>query len=438
MGSVATSFLAENWKKLTHSMTGDAALLAGSHYASAAVGLLTTIGAARLLGPENYGLVAMAMAYPTLLWSIVGIKSVSVTARYVASFHTTDRVDELMSICKFGYVVDFLLSAMAVILIGLTGWWVAKHVYNLPDATWLMIGYATSFPFLSLIGTSGAILLGLRRFEWLAALWLFDRIVTLVLVLGLLSSGFGVPGAILGTAAGHVAIGLASVSAATYILHRHAAGLWWWRGSVWQVLTWRNELAGLFGWNYLMVTLSGIMSEAPLMLIGRFRGPQEAGLFRLATTVVTAGSYLERSLGNVVYPVLTARYIAGERESLKSTLKRWTLKGGLPAGALILLTIPFLGAIMPFVLGPGYAAVVPGAQMMMIGVTVSTMFFWLTSYYYASGQIGFWTKTYGVYAVLTLALGWFFIVQWGLLGMAALVALGKVSFTLSLGKSALD
>ncbi len=437
MGNIATPSLTEIWRRLRHPLAGDAALLAASHYVAAAVGLLTAVGTARVLGPDKYGLTAMAMAYPSLLWSVVGIKSVTVTARYIANFHSTNRVDELMSICKFGYALDFLLSTLTLIFTGLTSWWVASHVYNLPDSAGLMIGYAMSFPFFSLTGTSWAIFLGLRRFQWLAALWLLDRVMTLFLVLGFVLFGLGVRGAVLGMAAGHVAIGLAMASGATYLLYRQGLGLWW-KGSIRHVLSWRGELTSFIGWNYLHVTFSGLMTEAPLMLLGRFRGPQEAGLYRLATSLVTAGSYLEKSLGSVVYPELTARWAVGERETLKSLLKRWTVRGGLPAGALVFLTIPLLGILIPIVLGPGYVAIVPGAQVMMIGVMVSTTFFWLTSYYFASGQIGFWTKTYGAYTVLTILLGWFFVLQWGLLGMAALVALGKVSFTLSMGKFALD
>ena len=31
-----------------------------------------------------------------------------------------------------------------------------------------------------------------------------------------------------------------------------------------------------------MVTLSGLLTQVPLMLLGKFRGPEEAGFYRLA------------------------------------------------------------------------------------------------------------------------------------------------------------
>jgi O-antigen/teichoic acid export membrane protein len=61
---------------------------------------------------------------------------------------------------------------------------------------------------------------------------------------------------------------------------------------------------------------------------------------------------------------------------------------------------------------------------------VSAVFFWLNPLYYASGKIGLWTKVYGLYAVLAIGLSWFCIQQWGFFGMATVVAVGKVLFTL--------
>jgi hypothetical protein len=72
---------------------------------------------------------------------------------------------------------------------------------------------------------------------------------------------------------------------------------------------------------------------------------------------------------------------------------------------------------------------VSGAQIMMTGAAVSAMFFWLNAGYYASGRIGLWTRGYGIYTTVVLGLAWWCVQQWGFLGVAGLVTLGKVLFT---------
>ena len=95
-------------------------------------------------------------------------------------------------------------------------------------------------------------------------------------------------------------------------------------------------------------------------------------------------------------------------------------------------SILLLPVVVPVVFDSSYSPMVSGAQIMMVGTTVSTVFFWLQAYYYASGKIGIWAKAYGLYTVLIIGLAWLCVQWWGFMGMASLVAAGKVLFTLSM------
>jgi|SoiMetStandDraft_2_1073263.scaffolds.fasta_scaffold00222_1 O-antigen/teichoic acid export membrane protein len=426
-----TAYLISLRQTLRHPLASDVRLLTLSWYLAGGLGLLTNIVAARWLGPAAYGTAALAMAYPMLLWSFVDVKSASVTTRYIASFRAAGRNEELKSICKLGYGLDFLVSVATAMLVGGTGWWVARSVYNLPQISWLMMVYAASFPVSSLCSTSWAILTSWQKFRWLAVLSILDKLITLALVLGLLLAEFGALGLVMANAVGQVANGLIMMLAATYILRRDGLDFWW-STSLKEVAPLRKELGSLLGWNYVAVTLRGVMGQVPLILLGRLRGPEEASFYRLATSLTTVGSYLENVLERVTYPILSARWSAGARESLKSTLKHWTLRGGLPVGALMLLTIPLLPIFVPMVFGSGYSPMTLGVQVMMVGTALSAMFFWLSSSFYAFGRIALWTKAYGLYTVLFIVLAWFCIQWWGFPGLAGLTAVGKVGFILSM------
>ncbi len=191
----------------------------------------------------------------------------------------------------------------------------------------------------------------------------------------------------------------------------------------------KGELLGFFGWNYLLVTLSGLVGQLPIIFLGRLRSPEEAGFYRLATSITTVGSYFESSLGRVVYPVLSARWGIEKREQIFASLRRWTLTAGLPVSLLLVVIIPLLPLAMAIFFGPAYQPAVPGIQVMVIGAAVSALFFWLSAFYYASGAVKFWTLGYALYSLLVISGGWFIIQQWGFLGIAALVALGKMAFT---------
>jgi O-antigen/teichoic acid export membrane protein len=411
-------------------MARDTGLLALSQYVSAGLDFLTVVVATRWLGPSDYGLAALVMAYPTLLWSFVGTKSVSLTTRYIASFRALGRSEDLVGMCKLGYSLDIIAATGAFLLVSATGFWVAEHIFKIPEMAWLMVAYAGAFPFLSLTGTSWAILSSWHKFYWFAVLQVLYHGVTFIAVLAGLLAGFLVPGMVLAMALSRTVTGLAIMGVATYVLHCDGLGFWW-NASLKRVTPLLKELRAFFGWNYVAVTLSGLAGQAPLMILGRLRGPEEAGFYRLATSLIAMGSYMESALGRVVYPALAARWGTGERESLTRTLKRWTWRVGLPAGGLMLLTIPFLPITVPLVFASSYSPMVSGVQVMMVGAAVSIMFFWLNSFYYASGRIALWTKAYGLYTVFIIGLAWFCIQQWGFFGLASVVGLGEVLFTVS-------
>lgn len=408
-----------------------AGTLAAAQYLSAGIRFVTAAIAARKLGPADYGTAAMIMAFPSLVWSFASVKSVSVTTRYISQYRAERRFAELLSVCKFGFLLDLLVSGVAVLLVFLAAGWWAKGVHDAPGTAWLAIAYAASFPFCSFAGTGWAILSSWMRFRSLAVLQALDAAFTLLLVGGMLAAGMGVGGLIIGMAVGQAVAGLAMAAAATHTLEREKLGHWW-KFSFEHVASMRRELGSLFGWNYLLVTLSGVLVQVPVMLLGRFRSPQEAGFFRLATSISVVGSYMESSLVKVAYPVLSARWVGtgveGGADGMRSALRRWTLRGGLPLGILLALAIPLIPVLVPPVFGAGYRPMIGGTQLLLAGMAVSAVVFWLNPAYFTLGRIDVWTKVYAAQVALVIGAGVLLIPGMGFVGMAGIVTLGKSLF----------
>jgi glycosyltransferase involved in cell wall biosynthesis/O-antigen/teichoic acid export membrane protein len=414
-----------------HRLAEGASLLAVSQYIAAALNMVTSVLMARLLGPTDYGLAALAVAYPALLWSFVSVKSMSVITRYVAIFRARRDPEKLKGIIKLGYSLDFFVSLFALVLVAISSEWVSKNFYRQPQLAWLMVIYAGSFPLFSLIGTSWAILSSWERFRLLAIFEVLHAFFKLILSAGLIMVGLGMAGAVIGMGLAQAGAGLIMMAAATDLLIREDLRAWW-KESLKSVVPLKRELMGFFGWNYLLVTLSGLVVQVPMMLLGRFRGPEEAGFYRIALSVGTVGSYLEASLGRVIYPTLSGRWSLESEEKLIRALKGWTLKIGLPISGILILTTIFFPWLLPLLYGHSYRAAVLGVQVIMLGVAISVAFFWLNSFYYASKRVHLWVVGYAIYAILVIGLGWFIVRPWGFMGLSGLMTAGKVLFTLSM------
>lgn len=406
-------------------LIGQAALLAGAQYVAAGLSLVTAVISARLLGPENYGAAALVMSYPALLWSIVNLKPVTATTRFLANLRATGRHDEIRNICKLGYALDAGASMIVFALIAASAWFVTSQIYELPGMTWLVITFAASLPLSSLASTSSAVLQSTHRFGWLASFSVLDRVVALTAVLGFLLAGLGVTGMVLGVALAQAISGLAQMIVATRALAHDGTGFWW-TGSLSQSKDMRQELLRFLGWTYVWSTIDGLLLHVPLILLRRLSGLEAAGYFRLTTTLITTAGYLETSLGKVVYPRLCALWSAGSRAELRAELRRWTLHAGVPAALTVVLAALLMPYAIPLAFGASYEFVTSGVQILLGVLALNTMFFWLNSYYYASGQVGYLIRMHCVYGVAVLGLSWWVIEMWGFLGIVALIAAGKV------------
>jgi O-antigen/teichoic acid export membrane protein len=200
----------------------------------------------------------------------------------------------------------------------------------------------------------------------------------------------------------------------------------WWRASLRPIAPFVKELSVSFGWTYVSATMGAAITQLPVMILGRLRGPEEAGFYRIAANVMTVGQQMEASLNQVAYPALSAAWGQRSRPSLVAELRRWTLWPGLPAGAVVLLAIPVMPFLLPLVLGSGFAGVAPGAQLMLMGAAAGVIVFWLNAVYLAGGKFGFWAGAFVMYAILLTGFGWFVGGRWGFVGVAGLAAVGKV------------
>jgi len=410
----------------------DVASVAASQYISAGVGLATTMLVARILGPKAYGSAAVIMAFPALMGSIASVKSSSVTTRYITRFHQAGSSKELESVCGLGYRVDAIAAIAAFGLVAATAVWVSEHVIRNPQAFGLAQAYSASLIVQSAVGTSSAILASLRRFRLLGAMQITESVVSLVAIVTAATLGFGVPGMVLGAAAANVAGGAIFLAATLHVLRADAVHPFRLRRTPGLTIP-RAEIASLFGWNYLSLTFAGILSQFPLLLLGRLRRPEQAGYFRLATSIVNVGTYFETALGRVAYPVLARRWASGEAEEARTTLRRWFRRGGLPAGALVLAGVVAVRFVVARLFGAGYRPMVGGLQIMLMGTAVSAAFFFNGPYYFATGRFAYWAKVFGTYAVLTISMEWLGALRFGFLGLAGAAALGMVAFNLGVG-----
>jgi lipopolysaccharide exporter len=408
----------------------NATMLTVAQYTGAGVGFATTLVAARLLGPEAFGVAAVVMAYPTVVSSLASVKTSAVTQRYVSGFRAKHQHPELLAVCKLGFAIDFVAMTVAAILV--SG---AVLVFGDPPGTNgegnLVVLFALSLPIASLAGTSFVVLSAFRRFGLIAALQVAQKIVVFISVSAALLVGGGTVAFVVINAAWLAGAGLIWLIVASTLLS-DAVGKWW--TASWAPLgSLRGELRALLGWNFVGVTLSGAVSQVPILLLGGLGSPIDAGYFRVASTIAVTADSLEAAMNRVAYPLLAAAHAEGDTRRIARLVVAWSRREARLATMAVLTAMVLAPVLVLFGLGHEYGGMLFGTEILLVGTATSAAFFFLTPYLYSSGHVKRWVVWYGVYATGALALGWLLVDEGGFVAMAALIGGGQAVLNIALG-----
>jgi O-antigen/teichoic acid export membrane protein len=410
-------------------VAADAARLTAAQLLSAVLGLVTSALAARWLGPAAFGTAAVVMAYPSVVGAFFAAKTSPITLRYAAGFLARGRPNEVLAVCKLGFAVDFALASVASGIVAT----LALVSGNLPGASShaaLVAAFALARPFISFRNTSLTILSVLRRFDVASVLYISDRLLVLICVIGALAFHAGVTEFVIATAVGQLLGGLAWLLSSSVILRR-AVGGWW--GARWSLLReFRGELRSMLSWNFLGATLGGALTQGSVILLGALHSAVDAGYFRLASSLATTADYGEVALIRVVSAPLAEAHALGDRATFRRLIARWTTREGPLAALLVVLGMAALPLVVPLVFGSRYTPMLLGAEVMLLGIAVSTALFFVTPALYAQGRVRTWVLANGAYAALTLGIGAAAARSHGFLAFALLTGLGMVAMNIFL------
>jgi O-antigen/teichoic acid export membrane protein len=165
-----------------------------------------------------------------------------------------------------------------------------------------------------------------------------------------------------------------------------------------------------------------VAKQGDVLLIAAFRGPVDAGLFRLAKTASAMAGYAVNPLQTVLFPRLASSWAVGDRGRFRHEVGHTRRRAGLPLAAAVLAAIPFVPWGLRLVARPGFSGAAPITQVLLVGVAFWVAFFWARPALLVTGHIRFWTVMGVVGTALSLALYAAVVPPFGLTGVAVVQA----------------
>jgi O-antigen/teichoic acid export membrane protein len=403
-------------------------LTAGNVF-GAALNLAQGILLARWLAPELYGIAALVMVYPRIVYSVLDAGSGAVAVKYFGQYHGVGDHARALAMCKLGYLVDTGGALVALGLVVLSAPFVAESVVHNPNVAGLIMIYGLSLVPRVLVGTSNALLMSLGRSPWIAAIETVGNSLRMVLVVGLVVAGWQVAGVVWANAAAAAVLGVLYVVSA-WVLVRRACGASILRGRLSTLKNERRHLLSFFAYNHLNGLMVLIPQHLDTFLLGYFRGPTEVAYYRLAKNLAEAVEYIRTPLFSVSYAQLARISGAGQRQAMRDTIRRLAFSG-LPLGLIVLAGAALVPVVLPLLVGGRYAPAAFAAQILIVAAAISLPFFWLRSFYLVKNLVREYFILSSVVTIAVMLFYPFVVWQWGFLGAALAMLVLQVIGTLT-------
>jgi len=354
---------------------------------------MSTILVARLLNPEDYGIVAMAGIFVGFIGLLneFGLGAAIVALRHL----TEEQIASIHSLASLSGVTGFLLTCLVAIPAG--------HFYASYDVPLVIVVMGIGFAFLALRSVPSALLEKALRFKLLALLEGGQAIVAALITVGLAWWGAGYWALVIGGVVGHVVV-------TAVILRQHPV-----RYARPSIRSLREALR--FSSHVLVGRISWyVASNADVFIAGRILGQGIVGAYSFAGT-----------LANLPLDKITAllsRVMPGFYSSVQtdpSVLRRYLL---LLTEGLAFLTFPIgVGmalvayAFVGFVLGEKWIGVVLPLQVLSCWAVVRSVFSLIPPILFVTGGSRL-SMLNGLFCMVAYPLGFWIGSGWGAVGIA--------------------
>jgi O-antigen/teichoic acid export membrane protein len=316
-----------------------------------------------------------------------------------------------------GYLVDLSGALLALGFVVLTAQFAADSIVQNPDVHPLIILYALSLLPRAWVGTSNALLVSLGRSNLIVMIEMISSLLRLVLVIGLVLAGWQVAGVIWGNLAAAMALGSLYAVCASLLIRR-ACGAPVGAGKLSALKSERRQLLCFFSYNHLTALTLLVPQQLDVLLLGYFRGPAEAGYYRLAKNVAEVVEYLRVPLFSVSYAQLARISGADQPQAIRDMTRRLAL-WGLPLGVAVVAGAALLPFVLPLFVGERYSPAVLAAQILIVAAGVTLPFFWLRALYLVRNFV---RELFIINSTVTIGIMLFypvFVWKWGFIGAAA-------------------
>lgn len=333
---------------------GNMGLLLGGKAAAGVISLVYIAIAARVLGPEGYGILVLINYYAMFVGGLIAFPGWHAIVRYGVLALADGDEAKLIRLLRFVGAIEIAVGVLAVCVAALLAPIVGGYLGWTAQAQILAVPYSLAV-LATVRATPGGYLQILRRFDILGAHNIITPIMRLIGTLVVVAFGWGLNGFIIAWLLAALTEGISLWLAGIFFARRHMAN----KPLLGKVTDIRHEHPGLLRFTISAnadIMLNELVNRITPLVMGWVLGPAAAGLYSIAhrTTVVIAQP--AQILGQAAYAELVKLVATGASGlTIRHALLRCVGISLLAALPVLLILALFSKQIAVLIAGPAFA-----------------------------------------------------------------------------------
>ena len=388
---------------------------------SAAMSMLQSILAARLLGPSMFGVLGALTQFTSVLNRFASFRIDELVVRYVGHYEEADDQPRAAATFKLAAALEISGSILAFGLIWLLAPLGSRFFVHDPQMVqWFRI-YGLIVLFNLIYESATGVLQIFDRFRVIAITMAAQSVLTLVLITLAVIFRQGLMAVVLAYMAGK-ALGSLVITAAAL---RTAAQVWgvdWWRTPLGLLKSERRSMLTFAFSTNLSSTVSLLAKDSEVLWVSAFLGTTEAGYYKTALALTNLLQIPVSPLPKVTFPELSREIARKHWANVRYVLKQGSrLAAGYSLPVMLTLVL-FGRPILSLTYGADYLPAYPALVILLIGYTFTNIFYWNRVALLAFARPVFPTLVNLSGALIKIALIFALVPVYGYLAFAALLS----------------
>lgn len=382
------------------------------------IGFPLKIILARWLGASDLGLYQMVVTVLAIagLVSTLGI-GVALTKYVAEDKKDKDKLSQIMTPGLLGPIILGLIAGIS--LYALSG--MIAGIFNMPELAHLLRIIAFTLPVSAFVGALVGILNGLREMKTYSFLAILSSLLSIIFIVVFVKLGFGITGVIFGMLFSTIGAFIGGIYLSKNLL----------RLDIKNFIKNAKKLVSFGGRVFVGNTLSRLIQQADIIMIGYFLAAKDVGYYSIAVGLASFFLLVPRAIATITYPATSEYWSENNRTAIQRMVDKTT-----KYSAAILLPIGlgvgfFARDVVTGIYGEEFIYAVSPLWALLIGrVITGSIITPIAGSIGATGRPQFNVMLNAITLVANIGLNFLLIPRYGILGAAIATTVSFILWTI--------